>query len=89
VEITFDSQLSGWIWEGAFPLIPRAWDLQIKRPNDPGWVTVDRCNDNVQRRVIHTFPAESLTAARIVVRETQGGHTARIVEVRCYGPNGR
>ncbi len=88
VEITFDSQLSGWIWEGAFPLIPRAWDLQIRRPNEPGWVTVDCCNDNVQRRVIHTFPAESLTAVRIVVRETQGGHTARIVEVRCYGPHG-
>lgn len=87
VELTFDSQLSGWIWEGTFPLIPRAWDLQVCKTGSGGWVTIDGREDNAQRRVIHQFPEEKLDAVRIVVRATQGGRTARIVEVRTYGPN--
>nr|MBA2467892.1 FAD-dependent oxidoreductase [Chloroflexia bacterium] len=86
IEITFDSQLSGWIWEGAFPLIPRAWDLQVLKAGSSDWLTNDSREQNAQRRAIHQFPAEKLDAVRIAVRATQGGRTARIVEVRCYGP---
>jgi len=87
VELTFDSQLSGWIWEGAFPLIPRTYDVQVRTAQGSAWHTIDSWEDNVQRRVIHQFPAEQIDAVRIVVRATQGGRTARIVEVRTYGPD--
>jgi hypothetical protein len=86
VEVTFDSQLSGWIWEGAFPLIPRAYDVQLREPGSGAWHTVASSEANVQRRVVHTFPAVRSEGVRLVIRETGGGTTARLVEVRAYGP---
>jgi hypothetical protein len=86
IEVTFDSQLSGWIWEGAFPLIPRAYDVQVKPPGAAGWRTVTGSEANVQRRVVHTVATERIEGLRIVIRETGGGTTARLVDVRAYGP---
>ena len=88
VELTFDSQLSGWIWEGAFPLIPRAYELQARRDGASDWVTIDRRTDNVQRRVIHRWAPERIAAIRVVIHETHGGPTARIVEFRAYDADG-
>jgi hypothetical protein len=85
IELTFDSQLSGWIWEGAFPLIPRHYELRARLNGSPDWVTIDQRRDNVQRRVVHRVQQEWMEAVRIVVHETQGGRTARIVEARMYG----
>ena len=85
IELSFDSQLSGWIWEGAFPLIPRHYEIQARLEASPDWVTIDQRRDNVQRRVVHHVQQEWMEAVRIVVHETQGGCTARIVEARMYG----
>jgi hypothetical protein len=86
VEVTFDSQLSGWIWEGTFPLIPQAYDVQLREPGSGAWRTVASNEANVQRRVVHTLPAQWSEGVRLVIRETGGGATARLVEVRAYGP---
>lgn len=86
IEVTFDSQLSGWIWEGAFPLIPRAYDVQLREPGSGEWQAIASNDGNVQRRVVHTFPARRSEGVRVVIRETGGGATARLVEVRAYGP---
>lgn len=84
VELTFDSQLSGWIWEGAFPLIPESYDIESWSDADETWNTLVSVEGNVQRRRVHSFDAVETSALRIVIRSTQGGGTARIVEVRAY-----
>ncbi|MGI8483465.1 MAG: hypothetical protein ACR2OU_04300, partial [Thermomicrobiales bacterium] len=84
IELTFDSQLSGWIWEGAFPLIAQNYDVEICDPSTNQWQTVASIEDNVQRRRLHRFGTQRTTALRITIRATQGGRTARIVEVRAY-----
>ena len=84
VELTFDSQLSGWIWEGAFPLIAKTYDIETCDPSTNQWHTVASIEGNVQRRRIHRIGTQQTTALRIIIRATQGGRTARIVEVRAY-----
>ncbi len=88
VELTFDSQLSGWIWEGAFPLIAR--DYRVEVGADPsgvgeGWREVARVAGNYQRRRVHQFDPRDARALRVTVTATNGGRTARLVEVRAYG----
>ncbi|HVL22725.1 MAG TPA: FAD-dependent oxidoreductase [Thermomicrobiales bacterium] len=85
VELTFDSQLSGWIWEGAFPLIPKKYEIDVCDPATGAWSTVASVDDNVQRRCVHRLGTQRTDALRITIRATQGGRTARIVEVRAYG----
>jgi len=84
VELTFDSQLSGWIWEGAFPLIAKTYDISICDRATNEWSTVASVDGNAQRRRIHRFGTQRTDALRIAIRATQGGRTARIVEVRAY-----
>ena len=83
VQLTFDSQLSGWIWEGAFPMIPRQYQVE-GRLGDGSWkVLVDQTGNYLRRRE-HRFESQTVSALRISILETHGGHTARIVEVRAY-----
>jgi hypothetical protein len=84
VELTFDSQLSGWIWEGAFPLIPKTFEIALCDNGTDTWQTVATVDGNVQRRVVTGFAITRTDALRITIRATQGGRTARIVEVRAY-----
>jgi hypothetical protein len=84
VEITFDSQLSGWIWEGAFPLIARAYRVEVCDSGNE-WHTVARVDSNIQRRRVHTFDRITARALRVTIEDTNGGGTARIVELRAYG----
>lgn len=86
IDVTFDSQLSGWIWEGSFPLVARAYDVQVRSADDADWRTVAGSETNVQRRVAHTFEPVRADGVRVVIRETGGGGTARLVEVRAYEP---
>ena len=84
VELTFDSQLSGWIWEGTFPLIAKTYDISICDGDTNTWTTVASVDDNAQRRRVHRFGTQRTDALRITIRATQGGRTARIVEARAY-----
>lgn len=83
VQITFDSQLSGWIWEGAFPMIAKSYRAEGRAP-DGAWMELAHESDSHQRRRVHSFDRRPLEAVRITVLETHGGGTARIVEVRAY-----
>jgi hypothetical protein len=83
VELTFDSQLSGWIWEGTFPLVARDYDVEVR--TEPGaWQVVASVDGNLQRRRVHTFERTAASALRVTIRATNGGNTARIVEIRAY-----
>ncbi|MGB3329073.1 MAG: hypothetical protein WBA46_08980, partial [Thermomicrobiales bacterium] len=84
VELTFDSQLSGWLWEGAFPTIPTDYEIAIQASPDSEWQAVASITGNVQRHRIHTFATHRAARLRITIRATNGGKTARIVEVRAY-----
>jgi hypothetical protein len=86
IELTFDSQLSGWLWEGVFPLIPKTYDIESCDLATGKWTTLLTIDNNVQRRRVHDLGVHSsrTDALRITVRATNGGRTARIVEVRAY-----
>jgi hypothetical protein len=89
VELTFDSQLSGWIWEGAFPMIVKDYEILAQPKDSEEWITIDGRMGNVQRRVVHAISPIEVTALRVVIHQTNGGRTARLVEFRAYGPDGR
>jgi hypothetical protein len=82
VELTFDSQLSGWIWEGAFPLVAR--DYTIEGCVDGRFVELVSATGNVQRRCVHQFESRELSQLRVTIHATHEGRTARIVELRAY-----
>ena len=84
VELTFDSQLSGWIWEGAFPAIARSYSIETCNPATRQWECIVQVRDNYQRRRVHVFPSTSADHLRVMIHETNGGQTARIVEIRAY-----
>lgn len=84
IHLTFDSQLSGWIWEGTFPMIARDYRIETRDPSSGEWATVAEVTGNVQRQRVHSFPATTTGALRVTVLSTHGGATARIVEVRAY-----
>jgi hypothetical protein len=83
IELTFDSQLSGWIWEGAFPLIARDYTVDGCRAGE--WTELVRETGNVQRRRVHRIAPETLSGLRVTIHATHEGRTARIVELRAYG----
>ncbi len=84
VELTFDSQLSGWVWEGQFPLIARDYEIALCDPATDSWRTVETVTGNVQRRRVHTFAPQKSSAVRVSITATNGGATARLVEARVY-----
>jgi hypothetical protein len=85
VELTFDSQLSGWIWEGAFPLIPDTYEIEVFDGTE--WIQTANVDHNVQRRCVHTFVDQLGTKLRVTIHATHGGRTARIFEIRAYTDN--
>lgn len=85
VELTFDSQLSGWIWEGTFPLVAR--DYRVEVADAAGdWATIAEIGGNWQRRRDHRFAPRTVQKVRVTITATNGGRTARLVEARAYGP---
>lgn len=87
IEITFDSQLSGWIWEGSFPMIASNYVIEGRDSNGV-WQEIVHEHNNSLRRRVHAFPARRVDSIRITIHETHGGATGRIVEVRVYGGKG-
>jgi len=82
VEVTFDSQLSGWAWEGPFPAVVREYVIEAGRA---GMLTVVAgVTDNHERRRIHDIYAPETEELSLTVRKTNGAATARVVEIRVY-----
>lgn len=48
------------------------------------WRTILEVDNNYSRSRVHRFPAETGSALRVVVLETNGGSSARIYEIRLY-----
>ncbi len=84
VQLTFDSQLSGWVWEGQFPLIARDYEIALCDPATDSWRVVETVTGNAQRRRVHTFDPQQTSAVRVTITATNGGATARLVEARVY-----
>jgi len=86
VELTFDSQLSGWIWEGPFPLVAR--DYAVDACVNGVWRPLVAETGNIQRRRIHDVERTAASALRVTVLAANGGNTARLVEFRAYDERG-
>lgn len=84
VELTFDSQLSGWIWEGRFPMVARDYRIDFLDENGEAIGEPVIVPDNHQRRRCHAMQPINCTGFRINVEATNGTKCARIVEVRAY-----
>ena len=82
--MTLDSELSGWIWEGAFPLLARDYVIEYLPADDETWRPWARVEGNYQRRRAHHLPTRPIRALRITITASHGGRTARLVEVRAY-----
>lgn len=82
VELTFDSDLSGWIWEGAFPTLVRDYTLAVDTHGE--WRSVATVSGNHQRRRVHTFAPLRTSLLRLSISATNGIATARVCEVRAY-----
>lgn len=84
VEVTFDSQLSGWAWEGPFPTVVREYVVEARNAGI-ATVVVD-VSDNYQRRRVHNIQPQLTEELTLTVRKTNGAATARVVEIRVYPP---
>jgi hypothetical protein len=84
IELTFDSQLSGWVWEGPFPLVVRDYAIETCDPASGDWSRICTVTGNIQRRRVHTFNPITTSALRVAITATNGGNTARIIELRAY-----
>ena len=84
VELTFDSELSGWLWEGAFSLVARDYTVEVMPAESDSWQSWVDITDNYQRQRVHRRTPQLVQAVRVTIRATHGGHTARLVEVRVY-----
>lgn len=84
VEVTFDSQLSGWVWEGAFPCVVRDYRIDVVS-GDQRRIAAD-VSANHQRRRVHDVAARQTDELTLTVTRTNGAATARVVELRAYPP---
>ena len=82
IEVTFDSQLSGWVWEGSFDTVVRDYGIDaVARGIRQPLVSV---RGNHQRRRSHTVNAQQVDELILTVTGTNGAAAARVVEVRVY-----
>lgn len=84
VELTFDSELSGWLWEGTVPLLARDYTVEYLPAHGKAWQPWAQVEGNYQRQRAHRRPARPTRALRVTITATHGGRTARLVEVRAY-----
>lgn len=82
VELTFDSQLSGWAWEGPFPCVVQDYGIEVRNGGKRRMVA--QVCGNHQRRQVHDIEARQTEELSLIVTETNGAATARVVEIRVY-----
>jgi hypothetical protein len=84
VEVTFDSQLSGWVWEGPFSTVVRDYEMSVTQ--DGQSTVVAQATGNHQRRRVHDIEPTRTSSLTLTVNATNGIGTARVVEIRAYPP---
>lgn len=82
VELTFDSQLSGWAWEGPFPCVVQDYGIEVRNGSKRRMVA--QVCGNHQRRQVHDIEARQTEELSLIVSKTNGAATARVVEIRVY-----
>ncbi len=86
VEVTFDSQLSGWVWEGPFATVARDYTIDAVAAGTRHRIFEVRGNH--QRRRVHAVEVRQTDELILTISRTNGAATARVVEVRVYPPEG-
>ena len=85
MRIAFDPDLTTPHPKGPQPgVLARNYFVELK--TDEGWRTVVEEYDNYLGFRIHRFPAQTVRAVRVTVTATWGDPSARIFEIRVYGP---
>jgi len=84
VAVTFDTNLNRLIPHGPVPECVRDYALVAEVEGE--WREILRIEGNIQRRRIHTFEPIPATKLRLDVLATHGVPTARVYEIRAYGP---
>ena len=84
VLLTFDTNLNRLPRHGPAPECVR--DYALLAESDGGWRELARVEGNYQRRRAHALEPVELTRLRLDVLATNGHPTARVYEIRAYGP---
>lgn len=88
VYLTFDTNLNERGWRTAFvPECVRDYDLLYH--DGERWAEIVKVRGNYQRRRVHRFEPIRTRRLRLVVLATNGDRSARVFEIRAYGPSGR
>lgn len=66
------------------PETVREYAVQIRKPGQKEWTTVETVTGNHQRIRRHQWPAADVEAVRVHVKATNGADSVRIFELRCY-----
>ena len=85
VSIVFDTDLANPVvsWSGKKPNPGRCVkDYTVEVFDGAKWITVADIQDNFMRKRTHTFEAVTAQKLRVIVKETWGDPSARIMEIR-------
>ena len=85
VLLTFDTDLNRLVDFGPARSCVRDYVLSAQAP-DGSWTELARVEGNHQRRRTHAFPPIDTRLLRLDVLATHGTPTARLYEIRAYGP---
>ncbi|MGC9318964.1 MAG: discoidin domain-containing protein, partial [Armatimonadota bacterium] len=85
VELTFDTDLN--TRRRPSPTAPECVrDYELSCLIDGQWRTVAEVEGNFRRKRVHRFSAVTTRTLRLTVHATNGAPSARVFEVRAYGP---
>ncbi len=86
VYLTFDTNLDERGWRTA--LVPECVrDYELLYHGCRRWVSIVKVEGNYQRRRVHRFEPIRTRRLRLVVHATNGDRSARVFEIRAYGPS--
>ncbi len=85
IRLTFDTDMNA-RYVPAEPVAQLVRDYRVLRREGDRWVEILKVRDNTRRHRVHAFGPVQATRLRVEVLRTYGSKSARIFEVRLYGP---
>jgi hypothetical protein len=86
IRLTFDSDINA-RYLPPEPVGELVRDYRVLRADGDRWVEILTVTDNARRHRVHRFAAVKARRVRVEVSRTWGSRSARIFEVRLYGPD--